>query len=140
MYYTVVCYGFDTTVNLVVPALFLIIVAFIFTKDKRLLLVLLLSSSAFVLGFSSVMANGNFFSSEGIEAFKGATLYSLSSVVSGASKVVLIISAVLSVLSHLLLAFVAFDVTINDSRSLLSYNEKASFNEAVKNLFSSRRI
>ncbi len=140
VYYTILCYGFDTTVNLVVPALFMVIVAFVFTKDKRLLLVILLSSTAFVLGFSSVMANGNFFGLEGIDAFKGATLYSLSSVVSSATKVVLIISAVLSVLSHLLLAFVTFDVTINDSRSLLLYKENASFNEAVKNLFSSRRI
>jgi hypothetical protein len=140
IYYTIVCYGFDTTLNLVVPALILIIVSFVFTKDKRLLIILLLSSIAFVLGLSSVMSNGNFFGVEGIEAFKGATLYSLSSVVSGATKVVLIISAALSVLSHLLLAFVTFDVTINDSRSLLLYKENASFNEAVKNLFSSRRI
>ncbi len=135
VFYTLFTYSFNTTPMQVVIVLPLIMTAFVFTKDRRLLSVMLFTALSVTLAGMSVLSNGNFLGSESATVSGGITLYEYASVTKGGAYVLLIASAVISVLSHLALTLVIFDITMNDNRKLLRINPDEKYFSAIKTLF-----
>lgn len=112
----------------------LLLMSFIYVKDVRIIRVLSVSSVLYVIITLTVMTSAGYLNAYGSASF-GAT-YAGSAVLSDRfGFVVLIFTSIVSILNHVYLTLVTFDISMSNNRKLLSANPQAKYFDGIKKLF-----
>ena len=133
--FTLVSYFPDSTPMSVIPMLALLILSFIYTKDRRVLQVFGVVAIACVLTSMSAMAYGGYFNMLDLKEFTSTSYVGSPALSSGPGLVIVIFSSIISVAAHLYFTFAAFDITMSNNRKLLTGKKNIGYFEGVARLF-----
>lgn len=133
--FTLVSYFPDSTPMSVIPMLALLILSFIYTKDRRVLQVFGVVAIACVLTSMSAMAYGGYFNMLDLKKFTSTSYVGSPALSGGPGLVIVIFSSIISVAAHLYFTFAAFDITMSNNRKLLPGKKDIGYFEGVARLF-----
>ncbi|MFR5062136.1 MAG: hypothetical protein ACLTEK_03890 [Christensenellales bacterium] len=133
--YTLATYFLDSDAMSVIPVLALLLLSFVYIKDRRILQVFCLTAFAGVTAALAAMVNGGFMNMLGAESFVLPSYTGSPALTSGFGLVTIIFCSVISVASHLYLTLVAFDITMSNNRKLLGGRSDIGYFEGIKQLF-----
>lgn len=133
--FTLMSYFPDSVPMSALPILALLIMSFIYTKDRRVLQVFSVVAIACVLASLSAMAYGGYFNMLDLKEFTSTSYSGTPALSSGPGLVIVIFSSIISVATHLYFTFTAFDITMSNNRKLLTGRNDIKYFEGVARLF-----
>ena len=129
--YTVITYYVGANLTDIVVICALLLLSYILTQDKRILTVFALTSLSATIASITALDNANCLNMYEISYFY-KTVFQITD---GVALVFLIVSSVISIISHIYLSFTLLDITIANKRKLLAYDENATITSSINNLF-----
>lgn len=124
---------FDFTVTSLIPSLVLLLMSFIFIKDKRLLKVMLAESLLVMLMMLFVFISGGYFNNLPMSVFTSVDYIGNMQLTSSVWGMVAAISlSVLSIANFAYMTMVLIQITMSEKRATLGGNEKAGMLTSLK--------
>lgn len=133
--FTLMSYFPDSEPMSALPILALLIMSFIYTKDRRVLQVFSVVAIMCVLTSLSALAYGGYFNMLNLKEFTSSSYNGTSALSSGPGLVIIIFGSVISVAAHLYFTLTAFDITMSNNRKLLTGKNDIGYFEGVARLF-----
>ena len=133
--FTLMSYFPDSEPMSALPILALLIMSFIYTKDRRVLHVFSVAAIMCVLTSLSALAYGGYFNMLNLKEFTSSSYNGTSALSSGPGLVIMIFGSVISVAAHLYFTLTAFDITMSNNRKLLTGKNDIGYFEGVARLF-----
>lgn len=135
VYFTLSTYFLDSTALSVLPVTALLLLSFIYIKDRRILQVFCLATISCVSVSLAAMVNAGYLNMMGTSSFAAPEYVGSPALTEGFGLVVVIFFSVISVAAHLYMTLVTFDITMSNNRKLMNGNPNAKYFEGVKYLF-----
>lgn len=132
--FTLTTYFVGSTAVSMLLSIVLLLFSFIYIKDVRILRVFAIASVLFTIITLTVMTNAGYLNAYGAASF-GATYTGSAALSDGFGFVVLIFVSIVSVLNHIYLTLVTFDISMSNNRKLLDADAEAKYFAGVKKLF-----
>lgn len=133
--YTLATYFLDANVMSVLPVAALLLFAFIYMKDRRILQIFSVVTIAVVITSLTAFATGGYFNMLDAASFVAPSYTGSVEMTEGFPLVVLIICSVISVAAHLYMTLVTFDITMSNNRKVMNGNAEVGYFEGIKYLF-----
>ncbi len=135
VFYTLATYFLDSSVMSLYPVVFLLLLAFAYIKDRRLLQVFFATSVLLTVNALSAMVNGGFMNMLSASSFVAPSYTGSPLMDAGFALGLNIALSVLAVATHIYLTLVTFDISMSNNRKLLCGREDIGYFEGIKKLF-----
>lgn len=135
---TLNAFYFGFTTMSVLPALALLLLSFIFIKDRRILHVFLVVAFCFITVTMTSFATAGYFNGFSAEVFASTEYVGKWLLTGGFPLAVLIICSILSVAACIYFLLIILDISMSNSRKLLNGHSGIKFSEGIKKLFSDK--
>ncbi len=133
--YTIATYFADSTPVTTITVLTLLLVSYVYVRDRRLLQVFAMTSLPVTVVSMATMAKGEFLNNMSYEQFLAPEYIGSPALSGGAGFALLVICALISVIAHLYLTLVTFDISMSNNRKPLRSIPDASYVKGIKCLF-----
>ena len=129
--YTVITYYIGINLTDIVPVCALLLLSYILTQDKRILVSFGLTTLATTMVMFVAMDNAVCLNMDALNTFY-KTVFQITD---GGGIVFLIIATLISVISHIYMSFTVLDITVTNKRKLLSQDKNAGIANTLIGLF-----
>ncbi len=133
--YTLATYFLDSAAMSVLPVAALLLFAFIYMKDRRILQIFSVVTLVMVITSLTAFVTGGYFNMLDASAYVAPSYTGSVEMTEGFPLVVLIICSVISVAAHLYMTLVTFDITMSNNRKLMNGKTDVGYFEGIKYLF-----
>lgn len=137
--YTICTYFVGFTALSILPVLPLMLLSYALTKDKRFIISFSITAFALIVLVSTIYVNAGYYNTLPIDDFAYSDIYTGSTwLEDGASKVILIVFSVISVINHIFLTLTTFDIAINNRVLKFTPVGKPTFKYVLKQVFTNK--